>query len=224
MSAFLGISLWVALATVVPGLVTIACLYGAIVIVSPSYIGQYLESVCQPNDWICAGIGISIMVLTQAIGIILEDLLVGKRWLGPEIRDIEIAEGIDPHKETHIQLKPYFEYEGLYILLAELREDEDTQGHLKRALAQFFLTNNTLVSFGTGITFAFVICALFPSWDSLIRAAVYAAVLSIFLILSYKVAAIRFEVMAKSLWATRRRRLTEMMPGATESGETESEH
>lgn len=224
MGAFLGISLWVALATVVPGLVTIACLYGAIVIVSPSYVGQYLESVWWPNDWVCAGIAISIMVLTQAIGIILEDLLVGKRWLGPEIRDIEIAEGIDPHEETHIQLKPYFEYEGLYILLAELREDEDTQGHLKRALAQFFLTNNTLVSFGTGIALAFAICALFPSWESLVRAAAYAAVLSIFLILSYKVAAIRFEVMARSLWATRRRRLKAMIPEATESGEIGSDH
>lgn len=76
----------------------------------------------------------------------------------------------------------------------------------KRALAQFFLTNNSLVSFGLGIAFAVLIYALCPSWPALGRLAIYLGLLGLCLVLSYKVAVIRFGVMAKSLWAARRRR------------------
>ncbi len=206
MGAFLGISLWVALATVVPGLVTIASLYGAAVIVNPGCLGRYLAGGPIGSDWIYAGLAVTAMVLTQAMGILLEGLLISKRWLGPERLDLEIPAGIDPHGETNITLQPYFEYDGLYILLSELEEKEDAQGHLKRALAQFFLTNNSLVSFGLGIAFAVLIYALCPSWPALGRLFICLGLLGLCLVLSYKVAVIRFGVMAKSLWAARRRR------------------
>jgi len=206
MGAFLGISLWVALATIVPGLITIACVYGALAIVNPECLSQSLTFIETGNDWVLSGVAVTAMVLTQAAGILLEGFLTKHSWLGPDTEDIELPEGIDPHGETHIQLKPYFEYEGVYILLAELGENEDAQGHLKRALAQFFLTNNTLVSFGLGILtagFAYVLC---PTLPALWRFAGYAAVMGVCVFLSYKVAVIRFNVMAKSLWAARRRR------------------
>lgn len=206
MGAFLGISLWVALATVVPGLITIACLYGAVAIVNPGYFECSLTGVFASNDWVWAGIGVAAMVLTQATGVLLESLLVSKQWLGPETRSIDLPEGIDPYGERHLELKPYFEYQGLYILLSELGENEDAQGHLKRALAQFFLTNNTLVSYSAGIVFGSVALLLNPSWPASGRFAGYAGGLVLCLILSYKVAVIRFDVMARSLWATRRRR------------------
>lgn len=84
MGAFLGISLWVALATVVPGLVTIAAIYGAIVVVNPAFFVSYLYKMEASNDWVWAGIAITIMVLTQALGILLEGLFVKKKLLGPE--------------------------------------------------------------------------------------------------------------------------------------------
>ena len=202
----MGISLWVALATVVPGLITIACLYGAAAVVNPGCFARYAGPIGTTDSWVVAGLAVTAMVLTQAIGILVEGLLVQKRWLGPEKRDINLPEGIDPHGETHIDLEPYFEYEGIYLLLSELGEHEDAQGHLKRALAQFFLTNNTLVSFGLGILFAGVMCLLCPSWAALGRFGVYGCILGICLVISYRVAVIRFQVMGKSLWAARRRR------------------
>jgi hypothetical protein len=204
----LGISLWIALATVIPGLVTIAVIFGAIFIITPEILVQDLKIIPFANDWVWAGLAITTMILTQALGILLEGILVSRRWLGPETREIKIPEGIDPHGETKINLKPYFEYQGLYILLAELREDEDTQGHLKRALAQFFLTNNTLVSFTIGIIVGFSIIIIGPGIriNTILKAVIYAIALGSFLLVSYKVAIIRFEVMAKALWAARRRR------------------
>lgn len=207
MSAFLGISLWITLATVVPGLVTIAVLYWSIVVVNAAWIPILRATLVETSEWIWAGLGIFTMVMTQTLGILLEDLLVSKRWLGPEELPVEIAEGIDPYGETKINIEPYYEYQGLYILLSELREDEDSQGHLKRALAQFFLTNNTLISFSAGILFTIVNLVRFYSQPALFRASLYILFLLIVLLVSFKVARIRFKVMAEALWAARRRRL-----------------
>lgn len=206
MGAFLGISLWIALATVVPGLVTIAVLYGALLIIHPTFAMQLIASFESQNDWFLAGVTITVMVLTQALGILLEGIRVKRRWLGPSVREIDLPDGIDPYGETQLKLSPYFEYEGLYILLAELTEHEDSQGHLKRSLAQFFLTNNTLVSFLTAIIFSAVLLILEPANQIIIRSGLYIILMVFCLTISYKVALIRFEVMAKSLWATRRRR------------------
>lgn len=218
MEAFLSVSLWIVLATVVPGLVTIAALYGAYNVLNPGFLQPYVSRLQSTSDWLWASLAIAIMVLTQALGILLEGILVRKRWLTPEGREsrkITIAEGIDPHnphRETEVTLKPYYEYQGIYILLAELRENEDAQGHLKRALAQFFLTNNTLVSFIAGIvaTLSIVIIesTIKPSLGLAVKGAFCITALIVCFIVSFKVARIRFEVMAKALWATRRRRIS----------------
>lgn len=214
MGAFLGISLWVALATVVPGLITLAAVYGAIVVVNPCVLSNCLAGIECQNDWVWGGIAITTMVLTQAFGILLEKVLVDKEWLGPRQRRLQIPRGIDPHGQTSVLLEPYFEYKGLYLLLAELRDDEDSQGHLKRVLAQFFLTNNTLVSYGAGIVAAGVFVALQPQRDVFVRGAAYILVLACCLLVSYRVARVRFEVMTKSLWAARRRRLFDDAAGS----------
>lgn len=209
MSAFLGISVWVTLATVVPGLVTMAVLYWSLVVVNVAWIDALRGPLEEASDWIWAGLGISIMVLTQSFGILLEGLLIRRRWLGPVERTIKIEPGIDPHGQTLVRLRPYDEYQGLYILLAELREDEDTQGHLKRALAQFFLTNNTLVSFIAAMILTVVTLGVWPSQPALLRSVIWLAILVLLLLVSFRVARIRFEVMGKALWAARRRRLRE---------------
>lgn len=210
MGAFLGISLWIALATVVPGLITIAALYGAFAFINLQLFENNL-SLLQANDWVWAGGAVSVMVLTQAVGILLEEFLVNKKKLGHETKTINIPKGIDPFGETEVTINPYDEYNGLYILLAELKENEDTQGHLKRAIAQFFLTNNTLVSFSVGIIAALLITSISVisniSYGVIIRGGLYIIVLGVCLIISYKVAVIRFAVMSKSLWATRRVRI-----------------
>lgn len=147
MAAFLGISVWIALATVVPGLVTIAVLFMGIAILCPGTITNLATDLKGMNEWVYAGGAITIMVLTQSIGILTEGLFVRKQWFGPMSTEVNVPTGIDPLGVTKFTLEPYAEYQGLYLLLTELREKEDSQGHLQRALAQFFLTNNTMVSF-----------------------------------------------------------------------------
>ena len=210
MGAFLGISLWIALATVVPGLITIAALYGAFAFINIQLFENNL-SLLHANDWVWAGGAVTIMVLTQAFGILLEEFLVNKKKLGPETKTISIPKGIDPFGKTEVTINPYDEYNGLYFLLAELKESEDTQGHLKRVIAQFFLTNNTLISFSVGIVAALLITLISVisniSFGVIIRGSLYIIVLGASLIISYRVAVIRFAVMSKSLWATRRVRI-----------------
>ena len=110
--------------------------------------------------------------------------------------------GICHPKEDAVVLEPYEEYCGLYALLAQLSEHEDAQGHLKRALAQFFLTNNTLVSYAVGIPLVLVLGIRSGLGLSGLEIA-FAVALVLCLSFSYRVAVIRFQVMAKCLWAAR---------------------
>ena len=207
MGAFLGISVWVTLATVVPGLVTIAVLFWAIVVVDANWLETLRMPLQNASDWIWAGLGVTVMIITQTLGILLEGLLIRNKWLGRASIQISMKEGIDPHGVTGFDLEPYAEYQGMYILLSELREDEDAQGHLKRCLAQFFLTLNTLISFLAGIVFITTMVMVAPDQADTSGAVYYGLFLLFLLLISFKVAKIRFQVMAKALWAARRRRL-----------------
>ena len=206
MAAVLSISLWIALATVVPGLVTIAVLYGVVLIVDPSLLQAALPGIDKLGEWVLSGAAITIMILTQALGILLEGLLIRRQWLGSDTRKITIPPGVDPCGLLSFTLEPYAEYQGLYLLLAELWDTEDAHGHLQRALAQFFLTINTMIAFAAGIV-ATPLIMWHGQWNNLLPGIVYVGAIAACLLVSYRVACIRFEVMAKALWAARRRRL-----------------
>ena len=210
MTAFLGISVWITLATVMPGLITIAAMYGAFAFVAPASLPVFTTDLKGLGDAALIGVAVAIMVLTQAIGILLEKLLIGRRGYGPKKIGVFIPAGIDPvdKKEKLYMLRPYNEYHGLYLLLAELGEHGDTQGHLQRAVAQFFLTNNTLVSFSVGLITT-VVLVVFSGARSVLPGLLYAALLVVFLVVSFNVARIRFQVMARALWAARRRRFAD---------------
>lgn len=198
MGALVGISLWIALVTVVPGLITIAVVYGAFVSAQVDGGAFSWVSLQVDNDWLAVAVAVTIMVLTQALGILLEEVLVHFRLLGRRSQTISAPEGLSLEGEA-IELQPYREYAGLYVLLSQL-DDEDTQGHLRRAVAQFFLTNNSLVSFLVGLVLALSLAAAVPSPAGTLY---YSLALFLCLLVSYRVAVIRFREMAKSLWAVR---------------------
>jgi len=206
MSAFLGISVWITLAMVVPGLVTMAVLYGAIATTSDGSMPSLLVKIGEPNEWVVAGFAVTSMIMTQAIGILVENTLVRFHWLGPETRSLSIARGIDPLGERRAEIKPYEEYEGLYLLLSELRHDEDSHGHLQSALAPFFRSNNTTVAFAIGTIATACRFVTTPSVGWL-PGLLYMFFLIACLLLTVYVARIRFDVMTRALWAARRRRL-----------------
>jgi hypothetical protein len=197
MGAFLGISLWVALATVVPGLVTIALLYGALVAACPGILISPERLPSLPSDWLVAALAVTVMVLTQAFGILLERLIIHFQ-LFPFCKRLAVPADISPAGVDKIDA--YDQYDRLYILLARLSEQDDSQGHLKRASAQFFLTNNTLMSFLAAIAFSLALMGSQLPCSGHLGA--YVTALVALLLVSYWVAVIRFQVMAKSIWAT----------------------
>jgi len=208
MAALVGITLWIVLATVFPGFVTIAVLYGALVVITPELLQGGINVAGMDSEWLWFAIAVTAMVLTQAVGILLEELLIHMHWLGGQEKAIKCPAGLVPNDKTEFILKPYEEYQGLYIIIAQLREGEDSQGHLKRALAQFFLTNNTLVSFTVGIITAIAL-AIGRDMGISVNAVLYISGLIVCLLVSYFVAVIRFKVMAKALWAVRTMKLVD---------------
>ncbi len=200
MGAFLGISLWVALSTVVPGLVTIAVIFTGFAISDVQIVEQIADL---DSNWVGSSIAITVMVLTQALGILLEEVLIKYRLYGRQNKCIPVPEEF--RKQEGDIIDGYEEYSGIYILFAQLSEQEDSQGHLKRAAAQFFLTNNTIVSFILGIIVtALLLTSMYPAGSTeSIALIIYLALLILCLGISYKVGIIRFRVLVKSLWATK---------------------
>jgi hypothetical protein len=207
MNSLIAASLWIALVTVVPGLVTIATLFGTFAYVNPDHTFPLTPIT---NEWLWGAVAVAIMVLTQAVGILLEGTLVDRRWLGPE--RIAIGDGLPDTSDISPEtVRPYEEYEHLYLLLVRLEDSDDAYGHLERAVAQFFLTNNTLVAFGIGIVATLGVLVVSMSTqvvpEILFRGTLYVGILLAALVVSYHVAVIRFRVMALSIWSLRKKPL-----------------
>ena len=185
MRSLLGISVWIALVTAIPGLVTIATLYGAFA-TSPG--GDAMLPGNATSEWLMVALAVTVMVLTQALGILLEEALVRMRWLGGSI---SLPVPRDVANDANATLSPYDAYSRVYYVLARLEKDRDAHGHLQRAVSQFFLTNNTLVSFLVGLIAALIVGS--SSW--------YVGGLLLGLAVSYLVVIIRFREMAKSIWS-----------------------
>lgn len=196
MSALFTLSYWIALVTVVPGLVTLAAVYGAVAFVDDGTWASVSSGLEATNEWILVAGAVAVMVLTQGSGILLEEVLVGLRLLG--------RGPIPPHG-----IDRYDEYGRLYVLLARMTADDDAHGHLRRAVAQFFLTLNTLVSFGAGIAAAWIVvassspAASHPAADAWASAWLYTLAMLACLGVSYAVAVIRMREMARSIRAVR---------------------
>lgn len=219
-SAFLGLSIWFTLVTVIPGLVTIAVIWGAILVVAePQPNGLPISGVA--DSTLALAVAVSVMLLTQSTGVLLEEkVLVPHRWLGhrggPSKRTLK--SGVDPvagaADETEWCMDPYEEYMGLYVLLAELREGDDVHGHLERAVTQFFLTVNTLVSFASGIVATLLLAAFHGTPHLTTRAIVFSLALVVALAVTWGVAVSRFELMGWSVAAARRRRARDFQQGS----------
>jgi hypothetical protein len=209
MEALIGLSLWVVIATIIPGVITIATMYLSVVVAYPALIDNLHDIIKFKNDWIVTGIALVVIILTQALGILVENLLIKLRAYGPKEKEITIPEGIDPLSSTNFILRRYDEYQGLYLLLVELGTEDDTQCHLNRILAQFFLSNNTMVGFFISLVLALVLSFVNrEAWLS-VYYYVYILFLMAFIFVSWNTTCTRFIVMTKSLWALRRKKMIE---------------
>lgn len=198
MGALFTVSYWITLVTVIPGFITIAMVYGAVAFVNSDLQSAINLQISTTSEFVIIAIFIFVMVFTQMAGILLEEILIKKKWLG--------RKKIEPYS-----ILPYDEYNELYIMLARLKEKDDAQGHLRRSVVQFFMTINTMVAITLGIvTLIILSCLLFIKQDApvfsgpqFLNVIVYSGFMVILLLITYQVARIRFREMARSLWATR---------------------
>lgn len=190
MGALFTISYWVTLVTVIPGLVTLAVVWGAFAVVHPELLTTFGSLLQESSEWFGLALAVTAMVLTQALGIVLEELLVRNGWLGR-----------GPSTEGAVD--SYAEYSHLYPTLARLREQDDTHGHLRRTVAQLFLTLNTLVSFTLALMASVFAYLQAPGQERLGSMLAYAAAMLTCLVVSYVVAVIRFREMGRSVATVR---------------------
>ncbi len=196
----LGFSLWIGLVTVIPGLITIAAVAGAVWI----FVPEITSSVSLLEYQLLAlAFFAAIMLVTQSIGISLESLLIDNELLGHESVKIPAAVAGEATK-----VDPYEQYELLYFTLVSMGPEEDPNSHVERAVAQFFLSNNALVAFGAGLLATIGL----GSWRALSgtltapmlwSAGAYVLGLVVFLIAVYRITRVRFRVMGKAIWTLR---------------------
>lgn len=93
MGAIFTVSYWITLVTAIPGLITVATVYFGVASVNAQYIGSVNSRFAITNDWIILAVIITIMILTQVAGILLEEILIKKRWLG--------RKAIQPYSISH---------------------------------------------------------------------------------------------------------------------------
>lgn len=199
MGAFFSISFWIALATVIPGFMTVGVLHLCIAAAG-------LEYSIVETDSVVIGVVVAIMVLTQASGILLEEFLIRFQLLGSDEQHFSVPDPRRTGEVLQVAINPYKQYDVIYGLLVQLGRDEDPHRHLERALAQFFLTNNSLVAFGLGSLLAFgLVFGVAPVERSGALVSIGIGCL-ICLVVSHRVAVIRFRVVAESVWALRKLR------------------
>ena len=183
MSPFSSLTIWIVLATVIPGFITIACLY---LIFSWVFQGEHL---CLPalNNWIGVSLAISIMIITQTFGILQEKMFMCCELYPKDIKGIN-GEDIDVENT----------YKRMYGVLAGLQKEDDTHGHMQRIIGQYFLTVNNLVAYVLSIIVVMVILLLNPELYSL-RVVGFTLVMVLLYIFTFFVMRVRFRSMIQSV-------------------------
>jgi len=203
MNALLGISLWITLVTVFPGFVTIALLVLSAYVLRPELISAGALDAVPGSGTVLLSVFVTIMILTQFVGILLESLLTRTCLLGRTESKTAVV-FLAPRGATTLTEKVdrRKEYGYRYQLLALFGENDDAHGHLKRVLAQFFMTNNVMAA----ILIAFVFSAALCGFDGALTwrpAGFYLLSLFAFFVLALLTAGIRFRTMAISLRSAR---------------------
>lgn len=192
MNAFSSLTIWIILATVIPGLITIACVFIIINWVFPHYSIEY----SQINNWFGFSIVVAIMIITQSFGVGLESIL--QKTFPKKINSIKIT---NPTREK-VEIAADDEYKGLYCVISGFKEGDDKHGHIQRIIGQYFLTANILVSYLAAIlivtALVFFSNELYPT-----RIIVFLLVMVLLCAITLFTLRMRYKVMIQSLWTIR---------------------
>lgn len=199
MNTFSSLTLWIILATVMPGLVTISCLLVIFRWVYPE-VGDSFYAMTM-NSWYEFSFVVAIMIVTQVVGIVQEQIFNGLK-LFP--RQVELSAGaVKLAKKLKIKAKrinPSEEYGLLYMVLSMLQPDDDKHGHIQRVAGQFFLTVNCMASYLIG---ALVALAMAIRHGMTSEAVMFLIAMLILYVFTFKAMQVRFTSLVSSLWIAR---------------------
>ena len=150
MNTLTSLTIWIVLSTIIPGLITITCL----LILTNWVFLEYAIDVTQLQNWGGFAIAVTIMVITQTLGILNEKWL--ERTFPLTITGFDITK--NPLEPIEIPAKN--EYKSLYCIVSRLTDKDDAHGHIQRIIAQFFLSANNLVSYSISAIVLFVLLFL----------------------------------------------------------------
>ena len=196
MNVFSSLTLWIILATIIPGLITIACIFIIINWVFPNIYEEY----CQLSNWYELSLAVAIMIITQTLGIIQEKIfdvlkMFPKKTEG--INDYGILNDLSLDKNK-IEAKKEYKY--LYFLMSILQKEDDKHGHIQRIVGQFYLTLNNLVSYFIGLVVMFLLLFV-ESYNN--RVLIFAIVMIVLYLLTFIAMRIRYKRLVKTIWITR---------------------
>lgn len=152
MNSFTSFSLWIVLASIAPGLVTIASIAVMMYFVDPELFLAYIWLFDGSSEWIMLAVAILIMVMTQSIGILQQKIFRNA--------------GIYKEKTDEISMESF--RNKIYYTSLMMDKEYKTDKTIERIAAQFYLSNNILVSFDIALmTGIFLI--LYQPFSSLIK-------------------------------------------------------
>lgn len=208
MNVFNSLSLWIILATVIPGFVTIACL---LLILKWVYALPEINF-AGTGDLELAAFAISIMLITQLAGMLLEKGMLRfytspREKIKPEDSPLTQELGLDVQSYT-----PAKEYRQLYLVLAAMRSSDDPHGHVERTAAQFFMTNNMLASCFIAMLVLVFMSGVMPYTPRVLPAG---GALLVLCLLTFFATRIRFSTMCRSIWVARQLLIRERKQNAS---------
>lgn len=179
------------MATILPGVITIACLYVLLKWIFPDCNLVFPEL----YTWFGLSVAIAIMVITQTLGICVEYLISKTYPKKVRVTDIKTLTG------KEIDAAEY--YNSLYSLISVFKEEDDRHGHIQRIISQYFLTLNSLVSFTIGLVSALILYFSVHCNAGFYRFLAYMIAMVLLLVITFMALRIRYNVMIICLWSVR---------------------
>lgn len=211
MGSLSSMTIWIVLSTIVPGLISIACVSVIIYFIFP----DYAVNISNLNEWIMLSLCVFIMILNQFLGILLEKTLIYLKMMPSRIdydSTIELFKKNGNKSKNELlslnnikwEIDTNQIYSNIYFIISQMKPDDDAYGHVQRIISQYFLTNNTIVPFLGSSVFILIhlyLCGYYQISTTKTIEIILLFIMVLLSLISYFTARIRFCSMIKCLYS-----------------------
>lgn len=195
MNIFNTLSSWIILSLVLPGLVTLAILYILLDWIFLIDIGTFAS---ETSNWIGLSIAVSIMILTQTVGVVKERCLTNL-WFR-RIKPYRVKTFKHHKINASEKIYPAGQFRHQYHLLLLLRNIDDPHGHLNRIAGQFYLSVNTSAACMIGLL-VFIVLWITDGWEA--SDGLFLGCLFLIYALTLYLVRIRYRILTEAIWLTK---------------------